>query len=354
MMDVNIVAPGLLGPWAAQHGEFVCEGLDTPTLVLALSKATFPSNWRDAPTGLWAAQPLEASMLLAVGQTVPENWATAPVTALADGLAVAPGDILMRCDPVHLQPEPHGAQLTVGQALGLSAADADELCTALNASLELQSRIEAPAPDRWYLRLEHLPDIETSSPFNLIGPAVEPAVPRGAQGRHWRTVLTEIQMLLFAHPLNQTREMAGQPTINSLWLWGQGRLPELPFDTIARSVISDSPAALGIALCAGLATGSKPDQGFSALSEGDLADNTIVVCDEFLALAEHGHVERWRASLMDFEQRWLDPLIQAVRDGRCRKLSLYLGTDTPVIVDRAILRRFWRRRQPLQKFVSAW
>jgi hypothetical protein len=41
----------------------------------------------------------------------------------------------------------------------------------------------------------------------------------------WRHAINEAQMVLHAHPVNQARQAAGQPVVNSLWPWGGGRLP---------------------------------------------------------------------------------------------------------------------------------
>jgi hypothetical protein len=40
-----------------------------------------------------------------------------------------------------------------------------------------------------------------------------------------RRLQSEVQMLLYTHPLNEAREAAGLATVNSFWLSGCGRPP---------------------------------------------------------------------------------------------------------------------------------
>ncbi len=56
----------------------------------------------------------------------------------------------------------------------------------------------------------------------------QPRIPAGASTEAgdaalaWRRCVNEIQMLWFGHPVNEAREARGQPTINTLWLSGNG------------------------------------------------------------------------------------------------------------------------------------
>ncbi|MBJ7516680.1 MAG: phosphoglycerate mutase, partial [Stenotrophomonas sp.] len=50
-------------------------------------------------------------------------------------------------------------------------------------------------------------------------------LPSGVEGRRWRALLTETQVVLHSHPWNEQRIAQGLGPINSLWFWGAGRLP---------------------------------------------------------------------------------------------------------------------------------
>lgn len=70
--------------------------------------------------------------------------------------------------------------------------------------------------------------IQTKEPFDYISPSLEVAsseqlehfLPQGKNLKNWQTLLTEIQMIWFNHPVNEARKTAGLPTINSVWLDG--------------------------------------------------------------------------------------------------------------------------------------
>lgn len=47
-----------------------------------------------------------------------------------------------------------------------------------------------------------------------------------AQSAHLRRLQNELQMLLYTHPVNDTREQAGQWTVNALWIEGAGVLEQ--------------------------------------------------------------------------------------------------------------------------------
>jgi len=82
-------------------------------------------------------------------------------------------------------------------------------------------------PDRWYLRLDSLPDISTLPLSQVAGRNVHGLLPGGKDAARWHQLFNEIQMLLFAHPLNEARETRGALPINSLWFWGGGVMQPL-------------------------------------------------------------------------------------------------------------------------------
>jgi len=47
------------------------------------------------------------------------------------------------------------------------------------------------------------------------------------EGRPWRRLVNELQMLWFQHPVNQAREARGLRPVNSVWLYGGGRPSQL-------------------------------------------------------------------------------------------------------------------------------
>jgi hypothetical protein len=95
------------------------------------------------------------------------------------------------------------------------------------------------APTRWYVSHESLADLPTASLDRVIGRNPDLWLPDHPTARTVKRLQSEVQMLLYTHPLNDSREASGRPTLNSLWLSGCGRpQPErgaVPFalDTLA-------------------------------------------------------------------------------------------------------------------------
>ena len=343
---LTLIAPGLLGPWPAEFTAHVCEELDLPLLSRWLSRA----ERHTADTTLNTTEALLAETLDVRGE-FGDALPMAALAALADGVELTPNDAVVSIDPVNLNAALHGAQVCIGPELGLTQADADELAVSVVEALEPEHTLLAATPYRWYLRLSAVPDIETHSPHALFGPAIEPALPYGADGSAWRARLTEIQMLLFAHPLNEVRERAGQPSVNSVWIWGQGCLPAAPLSVACDQLFASAPACAGMAQWAQIPHQLLPADANQLLSDAD-TQRVAAVFPQFAGLALHGQVERWRMAVLDFEQAWLVPLNAALSQGLLDEVVLELAPHFRCRVTRAALRRFWRRTRPLPHWIS--
>ena len=92
-----------------------------------------------------------------------------------------------------------------------------------------------------------------AAPEQALGEDLYQHLPDGADGRRWRVLLNEVQVLLHQHPRNAERRTRGLPPVNSLWLWGGGTLPSL-VRTPLRGVISDDVLLGALATRAGIAT----------------------------------------------------------------------------------------------------
>lgn len=81
-------------------------------------------------------------------------------------------------------------------------------------------------PDRWLVQGELLCDLPSASLDRVLGQNLTPWVTRQGGGAPWRQLHSELQMLLYAHPVNDERAARGLPTLNSVWLHGTGSLPD--------------------------------------------------------------------------------------------------------------------------------
>lgn len=139
----------------------------------------------------------------------------------------AGGDSWLNADPAWLQPDMTGVRLLACGSMPLDMDEAQAFAQALQpAFAEAGLRLETTTPNHWQLRLPpdtQVPDF--AAPEQVLGEDLYQHLPQGAEGRRWRVLLNEVQVLLHQHPLNTTRQARGLAPVNSVWLWGAGRLP---------------------------------------------------------------------------------------------------------------------------------
>jgi hypothetical protein len=158
-------------------------------------------------------------------------------------------------------------------------------------------------------------------------------------------------MVLHAHPVNQVREAAGLPVVNSLWPWGGGRLPEFDRRAVAHDTLwSDDPVARGIARLLRIEEATLP-AGFRSAAAG----RPLVVFDALEPPARTGDAIVWRDELARFESDWLAPALDALRSGRLNALHLIAPGDLATAelqVSRHDLWKFWRKPRALAELVA--
>jgi hypothetical protein len=330
-MKLSLVIPGLT--WLDAHdGAEVARDLALPSLEWLLGRAAI----RQAPETLSSqiAQSFGLSQL-DIAQLAAKN----------DGLDVSTGHWLI-ADPVHLRIDRDRATLADIGVMRVTAEEAAELTTALNRHFVSDGlRFFAPSPGRWYLRSDAPLSVTFSALNDVIGDNIDDHRPRGAQALDWSRKLNEIQMLLFAHPVNEAREAHGDPALNSLWLWGQGDAQ--PSRQPARAVFCD-PALLSLlARTAGTEPQAMP-YSFEALC-AFAPQNAWVYLDRLLAAAQYRDAWGWRETLVALETDWFAPLVAALR--RREVSELILITHGPAGFHARLSHTdrwmFWRRPRAL-------
>ncbi|MGN2250283.1 phosphoglycerate mutase [Frateuria sp. GZRe14] len=208
-----------------------------------------------------------------------------PAGALTRQLAAGDADdaLWMSADPAWIEPDMNGARLLACGQMQLTAGDAAALAEPLAPLFEEQGmRLELTSSDRWHLRLPPGTAVPTfPAPEQALGENLLQHLPQGADGRRWRILQNDIQVLLHQHPLNAQRRAAGQPPVNNLWLWGAGTLPET-VATSLRGVVSDDPLLRALAARSGIAhrlrTPARETQATSAAptAAGELAAHWLI------------------------------------------------------------------------------
>ena len=187
--------------------------------------------------------------------------------------ADAAGFTWLSADPAWVQPDLNGVRLLACGQLQLEMAEAQALAEPLipvfdDAGLQL----EISTPDRWHLRLPpNSPLPIFAAPEQAMGEDLSQHLPQGAEGRRWRVLINEIQVLLHQHPLNAERRARGLAPINSLWLWGGGSLPDRVHSDLS-GVVSDDLLLSALARRAGVALQARTPEAITAATAGWLID----------------------------------------------------------------------------------
>ena len=282
-------------------------------------------DWRRYGDRLPSAAPGRAAQLATI---VRWDGATLPVAALTrEALHGDAGDALWLCaDPAHVQPDLAGARMLACGSLDLDAVEAAELAAPLRPLFGDQGLLlELSTPARWHLRAlpgTVLPDF--APPEAVLGADLLAHLPAGGEGRRWRALLTEAQVILHQHPRNAERRAAGLPPVNSLWFWGGGALPAW-VECACTRVVGDDPVLHALARRAGCDAMARP-----AVDAFDVREGDAVVLD----LADLAP---------DALPPWLLRVDALLRRGRLTSLQVTGADGERVLVRRWHRWRFWRR-----------
>lgn len=231
---MQIVLPGAL-PDPAQAGALASH-LTTaaPTLqrwmalgqarqlpaIAAQTGCTAHEQWRLAQHGFQPRenQNLSAGLgpLLAARHLPPDQDAAA-----SDADTSTPDTPIWLAELVHIAPSRDGAALIPAQHLDISAQDSAAL---LQSALPLFDGSGFSAQPHGHTHWRITPDaplaLRCASPDLVAMSTVNDWWPQDAQGRPWRRLFNELQMLWFDHPANHARAARGLPPVNGLWLFG--------------------------------------------------------------------------------------------------------------------------------------
>lgn len=257
----------------------------------------------------------------------------------------------LRADPVHLRIQRDEMFLFDAQAAPLKQEEADALCATLNQHFQDDGlQFIAPAPERWYVKLDSEPALITSTLDLACGSNIDKLMPSGAESALWRQRMNEAQMLLFEHPVNVVRESRRELPINSIWFWGGGMMPQNIRSEFTQ-VISDDIFARGLAQAAHvehqlLATVPLPFATKTA--QGN--NRKLNIINELHNIMLYGDLAKWRDAHERLDINFFAPLLTALKSGAIDTLTIIDPNNykpREFILTKNSLRKFWRRAKPL-------
>jgi hypothetical protein len=278
----------------------------------------------------------------------------ASMMALADGL---PGreDAWMFAEPVHLDAGLSGMSLFPSDYLDVVPAEATALMLALNAHFTADNiGFHFGSDGRWYVRHAAGETPLTHSVESARAGMAAKLLPRSSGKLNWSAIQNEAQMVLYHHPVNEAREAAGKPTINGIWFWGGGTMPEPPpLPQNVDAVVTDSPLVRQLASHVDLPVqDADPVELFAG--KNPPARNLLLVIDALERPALNLDVAQWSHRLQQLDTAWFQPIQAALADGRLTQVNLRAPAweleHAFVLTRRQFQFGFWRRPKPLKSY----
>lgn len=281
------------------------------------------------------SQPLERLIARADGCTAVADWradafkliapdeampAVASAVLCADRGAVNAAWVCL-ATPVHYVAEMNSVRMAENGMLSLTPAAAETLASDFNRVLGSDGiRMIATRSAQLIVIFDRSHAAATHDPREVRGQAIEPYLPAGSYSADLRRLMSEMEMWLFEHAINEARKRTRQAPISGLWFWGGG-------------------AALGsLPRVQGWTAGE--DVYFNALgsTRSDTDGNAVIVVD-----AAPGN-----GSWPEAESRWLKPACEQLKARKLSELKIS-AADRCFTVSARGMQRFWRRTKPWQE-----
>lgn len=127
----------------------------------------------------------------------------------------------------HWQATTHEVTMRQLPMQDLSATESDTFLTAMQPFFAQDGITLHPfEAGRWLAHGAVFDGLPSASPDRVLGRNLSPWMPTAAQASGLIRLVSEMQMLLYTHPLNDARERRGALAVNAIWFSGTGALPD--------------------------------------------------------------------------------------------------------------------------------
>ncbi|MFK7858693.1 MAG: hypothetical protein AB8B64_07730 [Granulosicoccus sp.] len=229
---------------------------------------------------------------------------------------------LVRADPISLKADRDSATLISPEQLLLTQEESVELILALNEFVaEDGLTFFSRDPVEWYMSGKSASALDSYPPSFLANRNASTFLPDGDGAATWRRLMTEIQMLLHAHPVNREREQRGLMPVNSVWFWGGAPLPPTGAQKSGIILFADDRQARLLARHLGVTCMPLPNftSALNDLPQG----NDIVVLDLSVFHAWlNKEPDQFERELARINEQWLPPLCRHVSSGELERVQL--------------------------------
>ncbi len=181
--------------------------------------------------------------------------------------------------------------------------------------------------------------IRSHDPAQWLGADPRAGLPAGDGAAAMRRLGAELEMWLHEHPVNAARAERGLLTVNALWLWGGGSLPQ------PTAATGGLPGSGGVAWADDLFVDGlmrlRGGEVAPAPSRWPVAPASGLVPPDLLVVRALGEAPDAR-SLLALDSEWLAPALAQWRGGAFERATLLAG-HSAVTLGGTRLRRLWRR-----------
>ncbi len=184
----------------------------------------------------------------------------APIEAAGAGIPLAPDDVAIRCNLVHIADD-----TMVDYSSGhISNEDALPLIQALQEALGEEGLTFYPGVQYRHLLIWNQGPAEpvTQPPHDILEQNIAPYLPQGNGAEKLQRLMDASKAVLADHPVNLARKARGEVPVTQIWLWGQGPALKLPTYAdlygMTGTVITAVDLVRGLGVLAGLDTPKVP------------------------------------------------------------------------------------------------
>jgi len=270
-----------------------------------------------------------------------------PLEAASMGVTLGPNDIAFRCNLVTLAGSGSETMMEDFTSGHISTEEAAEIIRDLDRKLGGAGVEFFPGVSYRHLMVwrDGKEKMATTPPHDITDQKTAGYLPKGEGAERLLELMQASEPILADHPINRKRRAEGHRPATTIWLWGQGRAPNLPPLTerfgIKGGVISAVDIINGLGVYAGLEriyvpgiTGfldtnyaGKGEYGVRSLEKNDLVFIHVEATDE----AGHmGDVEKKIQAIEDFDEKVVGTVLKGMADRRDYRILLMPDHPTAI------------------------
>ncbi|MBI5681740.1 MAG: cofactor-independent phosphoglycerate mutase [Deltaproteobacteria bacterium] len=272
-----------------------------------------------------------------------------PLEAASIGVELSKDDLALRCNLVALLEQGGKIFMNDYSAGHITTDEAKRIILDLDKELSGSGIKFYPGVSYRHLMVWNGgPDaakMETTPPHDITGKEITAHLPKGEGSKKLIQLMNSSQMLLKEHPVNIEREEKGKKPANSIWLWGQGRRPQMPTLKqrfgIEGSVISAVDLVKGVGIYAGLNVVNVPgatgylDTNYTGKAEYALKEleTKDFVCVHVEAPDEAGHTGNLKdkiKAIEDFDEKIVGAVLKGMDKFKEFRVVVLPDHPTPI------------------------